>query len=392
MKEIILIKYGDLVLKKGNRNFFIKTLRDNIKKKLEGIEYTIRDDQTRMFIHTSDIEECRKRLKEVFGIYEIVSCAEIESREVEVIEKCILESIKDINFKTFKVNTKRSDKSYPIKSTEFNNIIGSLILKNIPNVRVDVHSPELEIVIEIRNKFTYIYSKVTKGLGGYPVGSLGKGLLMLSGGIDSPVAGYLSIKKGVKLDYIYFESLPHTSMEARNKVINLAKILEKYNNNGKLYVINFTKIQETIYKNLKPDYLITFMRRMMYRIAVNIASKNKHLAIFNGESIGQVASQTLSSIKAVNDVTNYPIFRPLASFDKQEIIGISKSIGAYDISIEPYEDCCTVFVPEHPVINPSLDIIYAEEEKIDFSDLIKEAVNTALIVNLKEENEMSEYL
>ena len=207
---------------------------------------------------------------------------------------------------------------------------------------------------------------------------------MLSGGIDSPVAGYLTIKRGVELYYLYFESRPHTSLEARNKVIALARKLEKYNSGGKLLVVNFTKIQETIYKNLDPDYLITIMRRMMYRIAERVAKKKHCLAIVNGESVGQVASQTLSSILAVNDVTNYPILRPLCSFDKLDIIEISKNIDTYDISIEPYEDCCTVFVPRHPVINPSLKHIYNEESKYDFEPLINEAVNNIEVVDLEE--------
>jgi thiamine biosynthesis protein ThiI len=221
-------------------------------------------------------------------------------------------------------------------------------------------------------------------LGGYPVSTLGRALLMLSGGIDSPVAGYLTIKRGVELYYIYFESRPHTSIEARNKVIDLARKLEKYNSHGKLMVVSFTKIQETIYRELDSSYLITFMRRMMYRIAERVARRNRCLAIVNGESVGQVASQTLTSMLCVNEVTNYPILRPLCSFDKLDIIEISKKIDTYEISILPYEDCCTVFVPRHPVINPILKHIYDEESKIDFEPLIKEAINNIEIVDLKE--------
>lgn len=394
MKKIILIKYGDLTLKKNNRGFFIKLLKDNIKRKLEGLNFEIKDDLTRMFVYSDNIDECINRLKEVYGIYEIVEAYEIDSREVDVIKDYVLESLSGVENATFKVNTKRSDKTYPIESMEFNRLIAGHILKNVKGMSVDVHNPKITVVIEIRQRYTYIYSKTIDGLGGFPVGTLGKGLLMLSGGIDSPVAGYLTIKKGVKIDYIYFESLPHTSLEARNKVTKLAKILEKYNNNGRLYVINFTQIQEQIYRNLRPEYLITIMRRMMYRIAERIAKRNKHLAIINGESIGQVASQTLTSIRAVNDVTNYPIIRPLASYDKNEIIEISKKINAYDISIEPFEDCCTVFVPKHPVINPDLKIIHEEESKFDFSDLLTEAVKTANVIKLVEvkEEKFEDYL
>ena len=291
--------------------------------------------------------------------------------------------MKNKTFKTFKVETNRSDKSYPIKSMEINNIIGGHILKNI-NCKVDVHNPDYLLNIEIRCEGVYIYENRIKGLGGYPVSTLGRGLLMLSGGIDSPVAGYLTIKRGVELYYLYFESRPHTSIEARNKVRDLARKLEKYNTNGKLMVVNFTKIQETIYKNLDTTYLITIMRRMMYRIAERVAKKNKCLAIVNGESIGQVASQTLSSILSVNDVTNFPILRPLCSFDKLDIIDIAKKIDTYETSILPYEDCCTVFVPKHPVINPNLKHIYHEESLYDFSELLDEAVNNIEMVDLKE--------
>ena len=338
-----------------------------------------------MFIEVNedDIDSITSKLKCIFGIHEIAVCYKDENITEEEIKKVSLMVMKEEDFCTFKVETKRSDKSFPVKSMDMNNIIGSLILKNI-ECKVDVHNPEIILNIEIRREGFYIYTKGIKCLGGYPVGTLGRGLLMLSGGIDSPVAGYMTIKRGVELYYLYFESRPHTSIEARNKVRDLARKLEKYNTNGKLMVVNFTKIQETIYKNLDTTYLITIMRRMMYRIAERVAKKNKCLAIVNGESVGQVASQTLASMIAVNDVTNYPILRPLCSFDKLDIIEISKKIDTYDISILPYEDCCTVFVPRHPVINPNLKHIYSEEAKIDFDTLINEAVNTIEVVDLKE--------
>lgn len=385
MKKVILIKYGELTTKKDNRKFFIKTLRNNILDKLSDYNIAVTDDYYRMFIEVNedDIDSITSKLKCIFGIHEIAVCYKDENVTEEEIKKVSLMVMKEEDFCTFKVETKRSDKSFPIKSMDMNNIIGSLILKNI-ECKVDVHNPEIILNIEIRREGFYIYTKGIKCLGGYPVGTLGRGLLMLSGGIDSPVAGYMTIKRGVELYYLYFESRPHTSIEARNKVRDLARKLEKYNTNGKLMVVNFTKIQETIYKNLDTTYLITIMRRMMYRIAERVAKKNKCLAIVNGESVGQVASQTLASIIAVNDVTNYPILRPLCSFDKLDIIEISKKIDTYDISILPYEDCCTVFVPRHPVINPNLKHIYSEEAKIDFDTLINEAVNTIEVVDLKE--------
>ena len=385
MKKVILIKYGELTTKKDNRKFFIKTLKNNIFDKLSDYDIVVTDDYYRMFIEVNedDIDSIIDKLKCIFGIHEIAVCYKDENVCEEEIKKISLMVMKEEDFCTFKVETKRSDKNFPIKSMDMNNIIGSFILKNI-ECKVDVHNPEIILNIEIRREGFYVYTKGIKCLGGYPVGTLGRGLLMLSGGIDSPVAGYMTIKRGVELYYLYFESRPHTSIEARNKVRDLARKLEKYNTNGKLMVVNFTKIQEAIYKNLDTTYLITIMRRMMYRIAERVAKKNKCLAIVNGESVGQVASQTLSSMIAVNDVTNYPILRPLCSFDKLDIIEISKKIDTYDISILPYEDCCTVFVPRHPVINPNLKHIYSEEAKIDFDTLINEAVNTIEVVDLKE--------
>ena len=361
MKKVILIKYGELTTKKDNRNYFIKILKRNIFDKLSSFNFEINEDYYRMFIYPNeeDIDDIVNVLKDIFGIHGIVIAYMSEDTSLDNINKISLD-LMDVSAK-----------------------VGAHILRNT-NYEVDVHNPDMYLYIEIRNDAVYIYNETIPGSGGYPVSALGRGLLMLSGGIDSPVAGYQIIKRGVELYYIYFESRPHTSIEARNKVISLARKLEKYNSHGKLFVVNFTKIQETIYKNLDTDYLITIMRRMMYRIAEKIAKRNKCLSIVNGESVGQVASQTLSSMIAVNDVTNYPILRPLCSFDKLDIIDIAKKIDTYDISILPYEDCCTVFVPRHPVINPILKHIYEEESKIDFEPLIKEAINNIEIVDLKE--------
>ena len=386
MKKVVLIKYGELTTKKDNRNFFINSLKKNIFSKLSNFEFDIIDDYYRMFIipKNDDIEDIVIKLQDIFGIHAISIAYSSEDTDVENIKNMSLDIMNGVSGKTFKVVTNRSNKAYPIKSMEMNNIIGGHILKNTP-FKVDVHNPDVYLYVEIRRDAVYIYNEDIPGLGGYPVGTLGRGLLMLSGGIDSPVAGYQMIKRGVQMYYLYFESRPHTSLEARNKVIRLARKLERYNSNGKLMVVNFTKIQEAIYKNLDPSYLITIMRRMMYRIAERVAKRNNCLAIVNGESVGQVASQTLSSILSVNDVTNYPILRPLCSFDKLDIIEISKKIDTYEISIEPYEDCCTVFVPRHPVINPNLKHIYEEESKYDFEELLNEAVKTVEIVSLKEE-------
>ena len=268
---------------------------------------------------------------------------------------------------------------------DFNRIVATNILKN-RNVKVDVHTPDLFIKIEIRQEGTFIYFNEIKGLGGYPVGIQGKSLLMLSGGIDSPVAGYLALKRGVDLECLYFESPPHTSEQAKNKVIELANIINKYSGNIKVNIIPFTKIQETILKNVKEEYVITIMRRMMYRIALKFAKIKKMQAIFNGESIGQVASQTLTSMNVINNVCDIPVIRPVACMDKLEIIDIAKKIGTYDTSILPYEDCCTVFVPKHPVINPSIDKCELYESKFDYNLLIDEAINNIEVVTKLEKS------
>ena len=391
MEKLLLIKYGELTTKKDNRNYFIKLLVKSIEEKLVGINYEIEKDYYRMFIHTEDISLALDKLKNIFGIHEVAIAYKIDDRNIDNICKSAVSILSGVSFTTFKIETNRSDKSYEVKSNEVSRIVGSHVLKNIKNIRVDVHNPDIVLNVEIRREAVYLYYESYVGMNGYPVGTMGKALLMLSGGIDSVVAGYLSIKRGVSLDFIYFESIPHTSLEARNKVLSLANMLSNYGNTGKVYVVNFTKIQEYIYKNMKSDYLITFMRRMMYRIAENIAKNNGSNAIINGENIGQVASQTLTSIKAVNDVTNFPIIRPLATYDKLEIIDVAKKIGSYDISILPYEDCCTVFVPKHPVINPKLDVVCSEEEKFDFS-LLEQALNDIIVIDVPTNEESNEYL
>ena len=375
MEQVILIKYGELTTKKANRNLFIKTLYDNILEKLKDYQVKITKDRVRMFIETTDnIDEIVNILSNIPGIHGIVIAYKVDTNTEEIKAKT-LDIVKTINFKTFKVETKRSNKNFPIPSMEFNQIIGGLLLKNIPNIKVDVHNPDYLLKIEIRDKYTYIYSKEINGLGGYPIGVAGKGLLMLSGGIDSPVAGYLAMKRGIKLECIYFESPPHTSIQAKNKVKKLVAKLNNYQSNITLHVINFTKIQEAIYQNINPNYMITIMRRMMYRISTKVAEKNNCLAIINGESVGQVASQTLTSMQVINNVTSYPIIRPLACYDKLDIIDISKKIDTYETSILPYEDCCTIFLPKHPVINPSLDKAIEYEKNIDYEELIEEAIN-----------------
>ena len=387
MKRVILIKYGELTTKKGNRNFFIRTLYQNIKNKLKKYDVTIYKDRSRMYIEflDSDFDFIKEKLDCVFGIH-MYHVAYIVDTNIDAIKEMLCQLVQDISFSTFKVETKRSDKSFPVHSQEMNRILGGVVLKNKDGVSVDVHHPELFIKVEVREGHSYIYFNEYHGCGGYPIGSQPKGMLMLSGGIDSPVAGYLAMKRGIPIDCVYFEAIPHTSLEARNKVVELSKKLAKYSEEIHLHVVNFTKIQEEIYKNCHPNYCITIMRRMMYRIMEKLANKYHGLVIINGESIGQVASQTLTSMSVINEVTSMPVIRPVACFDKLEIIDIAKKIDTYNISILPFEDCCTVFVPKHPVINPTLEQALKEESKFEYKPLIQNAVDDVNTIVVKEED------
>ena len=390
MNNLILIKYGELTTKKANRNVFIKQLANNVKKILNGEEFNIKFDRVRMYIECNNAEFIVKKLQNVFGIHGIVIVTKVNTNTEDIKEK-VLELLRNEKFNTFKVHTKRADKTFEIHSMEFNNIIGGYILKNL-NCKVDVHNPDITVTIEIRPEGTFIYTNEIKGIGGYPVGIQGKGLLMLSGGIDSPVAGYLSLKRGVDLECLYFESPPHTSIEAKNKVIELASIINTYSGNIKVNIVPFTKLQEEIYKNVPDSYVITIMRRMMYRIAERVSLKHKCKVIINGESIGQVASQTLTSMSVINSVTNFPVIRPVACMDKLEIIDIAKKINTYETSILPYEDCCTIFLPTHPVINPDINKCIKYENNFDYESLIDECVNNIETITNLNNNQYSDIL
>lgn len=383
MQKIIIIKYGELTTKKDNIGLFLSALKTNVENSLSGMNTHINFDKGRMFVeaHDNNYDKVLEKLQKVFGIHEINIGYKIEN-DYEILKKELVNVVKDRNFTTFKVETKRSNKKFFKNSMEISKELGAVILTNIENKKVDVNNPELLINVEVRLDTFYFYFDKVNGAGGYPVGTLGKGILMLSGGIDSPVAGYLCSKRGVKLEALYFESPPHTSIEAKNKVKKLAEILAEYNGNIKLHVVNFTNIQEAIYKNIPHEYLVTIMRRMMYRIATQIAKHNRCKIIVNGESIGQVASQTLTSMSVINAVTDIPVIRPVACFDKLEIIDIANKIKTFETSILPYEDCCTIFVPKHPVINPELKKCIFYEELIPYKDLINDAVKNHEIINI----------
>ena len=388
-----MIKYAELNTKKDNIGMFLKALKQNITEKI-GDKATILFDKGRMFIKASDehFDEVLLKVQKVFGIHEIMIGYETNSTDIEVIEEALLLVTRDLSFTSFKVETKRSDKNYPLTSLEISKHLGGVILKSRDRIVVDVHHPEVTINVEIRKDHAYIYVDKIKGLGGYPVGTLGKGLLMLSGGIDSPVAGFLAMKRGVKLEAIYFESPPHTSVEAKNKVATLASILSEYGSSIKVHVIHFTEIQEEIYKKVPHEYLITIMRRMMYRIAAKVAYQNRCKILVNGESIGQVASQTLSSMAVINEVVKIPVIRPVACLDKLEIIELAKKIGTYETSILPYEDCCTIFVPLHPVINPELEKCIEYEKLLPYEELIKTAILHETILTNSPKKEFEDLL
>ena len=391
MNRVILIKYGELTTKKSNRKLFVNALYNNLKSKLKDYDVNFIKDLSRMYIefNENDLDKIIEQINTVFGIHAYDVAYKIKS-DIDEIKDTLIKISNDLDFKTFKVNTKRSDKSFKIESPEFSKQMGGVILKNKKNIQVDVHQPEVNFNIEIRYDYTYIYLNEYKGIGGYPYGTLGKGLLMLSGGIDSPVSGYLAMKRGIKIDAVYFEAIPHTSIEARNKVIDLSKKLLKYGNDFNLYIVPFTKIQEAIYKNIDNTYTITIMRRMMYRIMEKLVNRYKANVIINGESVGQVASQTLTSMRVINSVTNIPVIRPVACFDKLEIIDLAKKIDTYDISILPYEDCCTVFVPRHPVINPELDKCELYEQSFNYEELITEAVDNILKIKINNDSEYAD--
>lgn len=375
----ILVRFGDLTLKGKNQNTFLRALYKLIECKLAGLVVEIENKHDRVYIHLNneDVDKVIERLNLVSGISSyslVVKC----STDIDDIKNNALALMKErVTTKTkFKVNSRRADKSFPLHSMELTKVISSHLLRNHDNLVVDVHNPEVELNIEIRNNACYLYNTNIRALGGYPVGIAGKGLLMLSGGIDSPVAGFLAMKQGVDIECIHFESTPLTSIESAQKVIDLVKKLAKYAPNNKIMVhmIPFKELHMALLDNVPESYNITIMRRMMYRIATKLAIEKNCMCIINGESVGQVASQTLGSMRTINSVTNYPILRPLCTYDKQDIINISRKIDCYDLSIKPFEDCCTVYVPKAPATSPKIEKALEYEKLFDYETLVDEAV------------------
>ncbi len=377
MKNAIIIRWCEIHLKGKNRKYFEKMLEDNIKSSLKEINYTFIKINGRYLLEDFDENQTHviiSKLKKISGIH-TVSVAKVVKTDIQnIIDTAVLLSQNKSG--TFKVETRRADKTFEIRSTEFSAFIGGKILKNNQNLQVDVHTPDFIVYIDIReSKDTLIYTDVEKMMGGMPNGSAGRGMLMISGGIDSPVAGYMMAKRGMKLDAIHFHSYPYTSELAKEKVITLAKMVSEYTSGINLYVVPFTKIQEEIHKNCPEDLMITLMRRFMMRISEKIAYKTHAQTIITGESLGQVASQTIESITSSNSVVKIPVLRPLIALDKLEIIKIAEDIGTYETSILPYEDCCTVFLPKFPAIKPKLSVVESCESVLDIDGLINDALN-----------------
>ena len=389
MFTAFLIKYAEIGLKGNNRHFFEDALMKQIRISLRkvGGRFDVTRTQGRVYIECLsdfDFHEVVEGLKKVFGITGICPVVHVEDNGFEQLQKDIIKYIDDVypdKNKTFKVNARRARKDYPMQSMEINSELGGTLLEAYPMMKVDVHNPEILLSVEIRERI-YIYSEVIPGPGGMPVGTNGKAMLLLSGGIDSPVAGYMIAKRGVKIDAVYFHAPPYTSERAKQKVVDLARVISRYSGPVYLHVINFTEIQLYIYEKCPHEELTIIMRRYMMKIAEHIAKETDCLGLITGESIGQVASQTLKSLAATNEVCTMPVYRPVIGFDKQEIIEIANKIDTFETSILPYEDCCTIFVAKHPVIKPNLNIIKRSErnleEKID--ELLAVAIETKELI------------
>lgn len=387
--QSFLIKYAEIGVKGKNRYLFEDALVSQIRHSLSRVEgdFTVAKESGRIYATAQsdyDFDEAVEALKRIFGIAAICPMVQVEDTGYEDLKKQVVsyvdECYEDKNF-TFKVNARRGNKKYPINSEQINRDLGELILDTFPETRVDVHKPQVMLHVEVRSKIN-IYSRVIPGPGGMPVGTNGKAMLLLSGGIDSPVAGYMIAKRGVKIDAVYFHAPPYTSERAKQKVIDLAKQVSKYSGPIHLHIVNFTDIQLAIYDKCPHEELTIIMRRYMMRIAQRLAEEAGAMALITGESIGQVASQTMQSLRTTDAVCTIPVFRPVIGFDKQEIVDLSEKIGTYETSVQPFEDCCTIFVAKHPVTKPSLNVIHNSEkslkEKID--DLVKKAIETVEIV------------
>ena len=382
MKEVLLCKYGEIVLKGANRMYFEDTLCKELRKRAKKCgNFEVLRAQSTVYIEPQDdfcdMDAMLCEAQKVFGIVAIAR-AYVCEKSLEAISQAARELIAPEirNYRTFKVEAKRSDKRFPLDSMDLSREIGGVLLSVNPRVKVDVRNPEIVVKVEVRERAAYIYAGHHKGAGGMPVGTNGKGLLLLSGGIDSPVAGYMMAKRGVKIEAVHFESFPYTSERALQKVLDLAKIVSDYSGDIYVHIISLTHIQEELVKHCEEDYFTLLLRRYMMAISNKVAEKYDCGALITGESVGQVASQTMQAIGVTDAVAEIPVFRPCIGMDKEEIVQISRKMGAFETSILPYEDCCTVFTPKHPKTKPELNKVIAEENKLPFNDLVEEAFAT----------------
>ena len=384
MEKVIIIRYAEMHLKGKNRGWFERLFAVNLEKSLKGIKHEIHRQSGRYLVENFIDDETDlivDKLSKVFGIHSFSVGLKVKSDMNEIFNAAMTVSR---TYGSFKIDTHRADKSYPINSMQINAELGGRMLKANAELTVDVHNPSFIINVDVRENGTaLVFNEFIKGAGGMPVGSSGKGLLLISGGIDSPVAGHMIAKRGMSLECIHFHSYPYTNLQAKEKVIELTKKLSQYSCGTKLHVVSVTHIQEEIHKKCNGEYMVTLLRRFMMRIGEKLAKKCGAQCLITGESLAQVASQTIEGITSSNSVIeSLPVLRPLCGFDKNEIIERSKAIGAYETSIEPYEDCCTVFLPKHPVTRPKLSDVLNEEGKLDVTALIEEALGSVEVINI----------
>ena len=385
MSKLILVKYASEIFLKGlNRNKFEKKLRDNIAIKLEGLNFEIISDQNRYFIKVDEIDEAIVRIKRVFGVAEVCIVTKVD-RDMVAIKEEALKKVRESGSKTFKIITNRANKLFPQNSMETSREVGGYVLHRMDGqITVDVKNPECALNIEIReNAYIWTNKDKIKGAGGLPYGINGSTMLMLSGGIDSPVAGYLMARRGVALNCVYYHSHPYTSERAKDKVKTLAKILARYTEEVNLYIVPFTDVQMEIIEKCREDELTIIMRRFMMRIACELSDRLGIDSVATGESIGQVASQTMEGLIVSTDCADRPVFRPLIAMDKEDIMDIARDIDTYETSILPYEDCCTIFVPKHPKTKPQVEAMRKSESKLDVEKLVNEAIDNMEVVKLK---------
>lgn len=388
MEDLISVSFGELFLKGKNRNKFFKAAIDNIKRNIKDIGYEdMYLESSKLYIKAdkNDFDDLIREIKKVFGIIYISEIKRCD-KKIESIEDALKEILDnmDIKNKSFKVITNRVDKSFEIKSPDFSQMMGGFILKNYAkknNLKVDVHNPDFKVFIDIK-KYAYVYANRHEGMGGLPLGSSGNGLLLLSGGIDSPVAGFMMAKRGMKINCLHFHSYPFTSKRALQKAIDLGKILSQYTGNMRIYSVNMAEIYKSINKNCHRNQTTILSRRFMMRIAEKISEKNSYDALITGESLGQVASQTVESMTVIEDATKLPIFKPLIALDKTEIIDRALFIGSYEKSIEPYDDCCSIFAPSNPITKPKLKYIKESESNLDIENLENKAIENMEIFDI----------